>query len=919
MSLRTFLAAAPLAQGANIKISSPAIPQQNAEPILRFVRLKGQDSLSSLFEYQIECQTPDHNQLSPSVAANLDLASLIGQPLSIQIELPNLSIAQQIELNTQTAQAQEHNPYAQLQYRAINGIITQAAYSHQEGTHHIYSITLRPWLWLATQNNHCRIFQQQTVVDIIKALLADYPYSSTWRLNPQDYPRREYQVQYQESDYQFIQRLCAEFGIYWHFEHQDDKHTLIFSDHTAQHTPYPNAHMPHPAYQTLAYYPNSVRTDEEHCDQIRISQHLTPAHYSSRDWDYQRPNGVLSHSDSEDTQTPLEQQHIKEWASDISQGERDAGQNHNSQREIEARGRIRLDALYTPRIQVQASGNLRGIAVGHTLHLNRHPNEQINQEYLILSLSVEAQDIGEESQNAHSQLDGSQSHSDNRQQGFYCRVHFQLHPRNTPYRPAYYDPQTGQPYHPKPRTSGPQSALIVGDTPQGQDGAGQPLAHEIWTDSLGRVKVQFHWDEEGQSNHHSSCWLRVSSGWAGQGFGDIQLPRIGQEVLVDFIGGDPDQPIITGRVYNPEQHTPWALPSNQALSGIKSQELGGSGHNQLIMDDTAGQVQTQLHSSHAQTELNLGYLTRITGHQGRQDYRGSGFELRTDAWGAVRAAQGLLITTQGRAGGSAHQLASEETQSALKQAAQQQQNQHQLASKHQAQSPEDSQAALDMLQQQDQDIKGGGQTQELAQAHLVMHSQGSLLAHSDGQTHLSSAEDTAVSTGGSLLLAQGGSFLASVMKRISLFAHQQGMRLFAAKGKVEIQAQSDALDILAEKVLKIISTQDWVEIVGKKGVLINGGGSYLKLSADGIEQGTTGDWTSYAAKHSMQGGKNKEYEFPPTNDEMFLLMDDKGNPLIDFAYTLTMPDGTTIQGKTNEKGETGRISSWTAVEKLDLT
>ena len=183
----------------------------------------------------------------------------------------------------------------------------------------------------------------------------------------------------------------------------------------------------------------------------------------------------------------------------------------------------------------------------------------------------------------------------------------------------------------------PQTATVVG-----------PADEEIYTDQYGRVKVQFHWDRLGAKDQDSTCWLRVSTAWAGNNYGTIHLPRIGQEVIVDFFNGDPDMPYVAGRLTNPEQMPLWELPSQKALSGIKSKELGGSQANQLVMDDTPEQIQVHLKSDHQSSELNLGYITRIPDPSGRKDYRGEGFELRTDGHGVIRSDQGLVLTTYGK-------------------------------------------------------------------------------------------------------------------------------------------------------------------------------------------------------------------------------------------------------------------------------
>ncbi|MFJ4290144.1 type VI secretion system Vgr family protein [Cupriavidus sp. NPDC089707] len=185
--------------------------------------------------------------------------------------------------------------------------------------------------------------------------------------------------------------------------------------------------------------------------------------------------------------------------------------------------------------------------------------------------------------------------------------------------------------HPKPHTCGPQTATVVG-----------PENQEIWVDEFGRIKVQFHWDRIGQRNANSSCWVRVAQAWQGDQFGASHLPRIGQEVIVNFTHGDPDCPIVTGRVPNRVNMPQWTLPDQHALSGFRSKELFGERHNTFLQDDTEAQIQTQIGSDHQATMLSLGYIVRVPDHEGRREKRGEGVELRTDGWGAVRGGAGLL-------------------------------------------------------------------------------------------------------------------------------------------------------------------------------------------------------------------------------------------------------------------------------------
>ena len=275
---------------------------------------------------------------------------------------------------------------------------------------------------------------------------------------------------------------------------------------------------------------------------------------------------------------------------------------------------------------------------------------------------------------------------------------FELQPTTEALRPELTQP--------KPQAYGPESALVCGPS-------ADTAESNLYTDPLGRIKVQFPWDRYGPKNHNSSCWVRVASSWAGSQLGGMHLPRIGQEVIVSFYGGDPDRPIVTGSAYNAMNTPPWSLPDQQALSGFRSRELvpgGGNSaagrSNHLILDDTEAKIQAQLKSDHAHSQLSLGHITRIATNQGRQDARGQGFELRTDAHGAIRAQDGLLISTEARTAAQAHITDMGETTARLTQAREQHETLGDLAQQHQAQDDKDQEVVSQEIKAQNAAIQG---------------------------------------------------------------------------------------------------------------------------------------------------------------------------------------------------------------------
>jgi type VI secretion system secreted protein VgrG len=323
------------------------------------------------------------------------------------------------------------------------------------------------------------------------------------------------------------------------------------------------------------------------------------------------------------------------------------------------------------------------------------------------------------------------------------------------------------------------------------------------------------------------------------------------------------------------------------------------------------QIQAQLSSDHNLSQLNLGYITRIDHITGRKDFRGEGFELRTDGWGVLRAAKGLLISTFERAFAVKHQKDTHETDMALQQALEQHEAQGKFAVQHEAQSEiEDLREIVGSLQQQLNEIKGTGQPHsELKTPQIVVASSSGLAVSAENTLQLRGAKHTALTSGGHTSLASGASLLATALEKISLFAHRAGMKIFAARGKVEIQAQSGSVEMIAEQVLKLISTKKSVEIAAATEIKLSCGGSYIKINSSGIEQGTANRWFVHAGDYNMMGPKADTDVLPnfnaPGNNWMGLAVyGDNLQPIegVPIKYTATFLDGSVRQGELDGNG-----------------
>jgi len=362
---------------------------------------------------------------------------------------------------------------------------------------------------------------------------------------------------------------------------------------------------------------------------------------------------------------------------------------------------------------------------------------------------------------------------------------------------------------------------------------------------------------------------------------------------------------------------PWALPGQQALSGIRSQELASGGNaggrsNHLVFDDTNGQIQVQLRSDHQTSQLSLGYITRIDGNRGRSDRRGEGWELTSDAWGAIRAGRGMLISTEARPNAMSQAKDMAETTQRLSSAVDLQEQLVSMAQHYGAQDKQEGQqnGAIDDLKSQNQGIRGSGKGAfpELAEPHLVMASSAGIELSSAQSTHIASEGHTAITSGKSLSIASVDGLFASVGKTFRLFVHKAGMKLIAAGGKVSVQAREDDVEVIANKVLALLSESDWVDIRGKKGIRLHGANHMLEIS-DKTQFFTSspvlfhGNLETLPAK-SVSHVANEKLDGCHFDQEVNFLQVD-GKPAKGVSYQLAREDGTILDGKSAASGGTG--------------
>ncbi|MGY6242653.1 type VI secretion system Vgr family protein (plasmid) [Burkholderia ambifaria] len=798
-----------------LSVSGAALPMYGGQSILTPVKLTGSETIGELFEYTLELKTPDALGFSQSIAANVKLDKLIGTEVTVSIQLEGKGrfipgLAGNAGMANLGAGARE-----------ITGIVSHATILREDGRSIVYALTLRPWLWHATKNCDCRIFQDMSVVEITDAVLSSYPFPVEKRLTTprpnKGWPKRDIQRQHFESDWAFLQRLWEEWGIYYFFEHSEGKHRLVLCDSMGALKPLGEA------YAALRYEPpTGRRLDEEHIQDFSVSHALTTGAVTSVDYDYTLPRADLTVMREDPRDTGLAHQERYTWG-DYAQPQAGAaglsGDHNEPRTEAEYLTLVQMEAWRCQGLRAYGKGNLRGVVTGQTFVLSHYPQDAANREYAVIACKLTIEEIGEASGSG---------------QRYRCTADFTVQPTNEPFRLL----RTIA----KPRMTGVESAVVT--CPENQ---------EIWTDEYGRVKLQFLWDRLGNNDERSSCWVRVAGAWHGDQFGGIFLPRRGHEVEVAFVNGDPDLPIIVGSATNAFNMPPFALPENQTLAGYRSREIGGRRANTLAFDDTNGKIQAHLSSDEGASQLNLGHITRIAGNAGRQDERGRGAELRTDGHGVFRAGQGMLLTTEVRQNAQAHLTDMGETTARLEEAERWQSMIAQLAQQATAQDANSHQEEVaKTLAKQNAAISGAPGSAddgfpELGAPHVVIAGAAGIQTTTPATTHIASGQHVALTSGEHIAASANGSVLISAQDTVRQFAARGGMKSVAADGDIDIHALQKAINLLA--LLEVNVTSDTIHISAKKKLVLNGGGSYIELEQGSIKSGTNGVWLAHAANH----------------------------------------------------------------------
>jgi type VI secretion system secreted protein VgrG len=496
---------------------------------LTFQTMTGFEALGIPFEYRIDVL---------STKADMGASDVIGSAVSVALELKAF------------------------QMRYFNGIVAAFEYRGFEGPLAKIRLFVRPWFWFLTQAKNSRIFQNMSIVDVIKEVFDKYDLTGVvdYTNLQQSYPPREYVVQYAETDFNFVSRLLENEGIYYFFRHEQGEHQMILVDTYTTHVPVPD-------YDKLPFAGPDTHRDalQTYVWDWNIVEQVQPGAYFQRDFDFTNPVAPLESPFGASKGYDLDDFEVYEYPGGFL-----------TTTEGEGYSRVRLQELQTRFTQASGASNARGLSVGSTFHLINHPRDDQNADYLVISAEYVLR--------GHD----TKSNVQTEEEPFACT--FVAMDPTTPFRPA----KTAA----KAVVRGPQTAIVVG-----------PEGKEIWVDEYGRVQVQFHWDRQGVNNEKSSCPVRVSQVWAGSGWGAVFTPRIGQEVIVDFLEGDPDQPIITGRVHNGSNMPPYKPKTHPTQSGIRSHSSpkgSQANFNEIRFEDLKGSEELYIQAERAQTTVVKG-------------------------------------------------------------------------------------------------------------------------------------------------------------------------------------------------------------------------------------------------------------------------------------------------------------------------
>ncbi|MCB4359477.1 type VI secretion system Vgr family protein [Quatrionicoccus australiensis] len=871
-------------------------------------RFNGCEAVSEPFRFEIDCISTD---------AFFDLKSLLGAEITLRLLLADGS------------------------KRAWHGYVTEAMQLGADGGLARYRLIMEPFLAFLAQRRDCYLFQDKTVIDIIGQIFADYPEANWTSQVTQKLRQYSTATQYRESDLDFIRRLLAEEGLSFRFDHDQSaeagdkathaRHQLVVFDRSTE--------RPHCTQAEIRFHRSHATEASDTIDVWHEARKVLPNAVTLNGWDYKSLVATGAEAKSALNNGELPSLEIYEASLPYRFEDGTAAQ---------LRTDLAMAAFEAGYRQFAGKGSVRQLAEGRVFTLTQH-DDYVGDDARFAVQSIEHHGANNLGAQAAELLDNTEIESGT-------------------YRNRLLALPAAVPDVPQPRTrptAAPQSALVVG----------LPDA-KLTTDRDHRVRIQFHWQrgaspnagglaETGPAgraagktgnapgNDQSGTWVRVAEWMSGPNWGSHFLPRIGTEVMVDFQGGDIDRPVVVGQVYNGADLPPFSAGHEAGanhpgvLSGWMSHNHD-EGHNQWVTDDAPGQLRTRLASSEQASQLALGHLIQQPATEAsRGAWRGSGFELRTDGWLAVRAGEGMLISASARPQGASTQMdvaeavgqlkAAEEAAKSLSEAAQ---TQGALPLKGNA---EQTKLIKAIDPRQDGKFSGavGGQaaqkakpgsrelgdaTERFAEPIILSEAPGDIGLSSPASTLLFAGEHLHATMQQDLHIAAAHTFATTVGEGASWFSHSGGIKSIAAAGSHTIQANTDTMEILADQSMTITSSNDEIHIQAKEKIVLQAGQSSVTLEGSNITFACPGTFSVKGSGAAFLGPGNGavQLEGLPSGlvsetryDEQFQLHDTNGNALSNVRYKIVSSDGQIINGITDENGKTQRVVT-SESKKLDI-
>ncbi|MDO3615316.1 type VI secretion system tip protein VgrG [Ralstonia pseudosolanacearum] len=725
-----------------------------------------------------------------------------------------------------------------------------------DGGIHAVQLGVSSWLHFLRFRHDARNWQDKTVEQILTDVFNQHQRAhGAFRFvlrNP--LPVRSFVQQY-EDDWNFVHRLMEEEGLFFYFEQAGDgkSHTLVIVDSVEA--------LPAASPAQVLFCRIGVGEEVDGFTHWEEAGELHSTQLTTRTFDYKQP---ASAAWPKGTAVPVAGHSGLVWEAEVYQytgaytfGEKDQGDRLS---------RIRVEQWESAAQRMRGSGGMRRADAGRWIELVDHPDRQTGgrpEDWQFITIETVwgiennlpascatrrmarslAADI-EALRAAHGADDNTLAvHHPDGGTGFFV-VQIEAQRRELPYRSPF--------EHHKPVMQ-IQTATVVGEE-----------SDWVRTDELNRIRVRFHWDRLNGDHARASCWVRTAFADAGGGRGAVHVPRVGEEVLIGWVDGDCDRPIAIGRVFNGANRPQWH--SNGILSGLQSREYGGKGYNMLVMDDATGQPRVQLASSSTGAHLHLGYLIDQTGNL-RGSYLGSGFDLKSQAYGAVRAGAGLYVSTHPSA---LQPLDARPASNQLATAARAMDALSEASTAHQAESLSQGHDTLKTFADATEHSASGvtadstaegaltagggtGQANAFSQPLMLLASPAGIGLSTQQSVHVASDAHTNLVSGQNTHIAAGRSLIASVAEKISLFVQNAGMKLFAAKGKVQVQAHADDVEVTAHKAVRLASVTDSIQVVAKQEILLTAGGAYIRIKDGNIDIHAPGKIDYKGADHAFGG------------------------------------------------------------------